>query len=396
MTRPWPTIIALWLLGVLAAAQLAKISTIAPLLQSRFDLSLPQIGLLISLLEVGGALLGFAAGLSLGRIGLRRCLLTGLILLTVSSLVEAMAPDVGALFVARGLEGIAYLLVVIAAPTAIAMVAGDRERSAALALWSSFFAIGVATGSTLTSLIVDRFGTVGGMGGWAALLALSTLVARRLPIGEMAGSKAQPRRMPARPAWLATMAFGLYTLFGCALTMLLPTYLIRIAGASVTQAGLVTSIASMSTLPGCILAVALTRRGPLRPMTTVLISAGMLIVTAVVVPAVFHAALARIGLISASAIAALMISGLVPPLIFARLPMLAGARDAGDPRIAIANGLLTQFGAGGALLGPPVGALLVDRWGWSSLGLALSAVVLAMLAVTLLAEAAASAQMGKC
>jgi predicted MFS family arabinose efflux permease len=105
MTRPWPTIIALWLLGVLAAAQLAKISIIAPLLQSRFGLSLPQTGLLISLLEVGGAMLGFVAGLALGRIGLRRCLLTGLILLTVSGLVEAMAPDIGALFVARALEG---------------------------------------------------------------------------------------------------------------------------------------------------------------------------------------------------------------------------------------------------------------------------------------------------
>jgi hypothetical protein len=54
-------------------------------------------------------------------------------------------------------------------------------------------------------------------------------------------------------------------LFGCALTLLLPTYLIRVAGASVTQAGLVTSIASMSTLPGCVLAVLLTRRGPCGP-----------------------------------------------------------------------------------------------------------------------------------
>jgi MFS family permease len=265
MTRPWPTIIALWLLGVLAAAQLAKISIIAPLLQSRFGLSLPQTGLLISLLEVGGAMLGFVAGLALGRIGLRRCLLTGLILLTVSGLVEAMAPDIGALFVARALEGIAYLLVVIAAPTAIAMVAGDRERGAALALWSSFFAIGVALGGALTSLTVDRLGTGGVMGGWAALLALAGLVAGRLPIRDVTTDKAQTRSMPRPAAWFATLAFGIYTFFGCALTLLLPTYLIRVAGASVTQAGLVTSIASMSTLPGCVLAVLLTRRGPCGP-----------------------------------------------------------------------------------------------------------------------------------
>jgi MFS family permease len=386
MTRPWPTIIALWLLGVLAAAQLAKISIIAPLLQARFGLSLPQMGLLISLLEVGGAMLGFVAGLALGRIGLRRCLLTGLILLTVSGLVEAMAPDIGALFVARGLEGVAYLLVVIAAPTAIAMVAGDRERGAALALWSSFFAIGVALGGALTSLAVDRIGTGGVMGGWAALLALAGLVAARLPIGDVATHAARTRSMPRSAAWFATLAFGIYTFFGCALTLLLPTYLIRVAGASVTQAGLVTSIASMSTLPGCVLAVLLTRRGSLRPGTTVMIAACMLVLTAAVVPAVFHAARGQMTSACVFAIIALMVSGLVPPLMFARLPMLAGAMRSGDPRIAIANGLLTQFGAGGALLGPPVGALLVERWGWGSLGHALSLAVLAMLLVTVLAE----------
>lgn len=387
MTRPWPTIIALWLLGVLAAAQLAKISIIAPLLQSRFGLSLPQMGLLISLLEVGGAMLGFVAGLSLDRIGLRRCLLTGLVLLTVSGLVEAMAPDVGALFVARALEGVAYLLVVIAAPTAIAMVAGDTERGAALALWSSFFAIGVALGGALTSLAVDHIGTGGVMGGWAALLALAGLVAHRLPIGDVVADKARARRMPRPAAWFATLAFGIYTFFGCALTLLLPTYLIRVAGASVTQAGLVTSVASMSTLPGCVLAVFLTRRGPLPSRMTVLIAVCMLVLTAVAVPAVFHAMPGRMMSACVFAIIALMVSGLVPPLMFARLPMLAGAHRVGDPRIAIANGLLTQFGAGGALLGPPVGALLVEHQGWSGLGHALSLAVLAMLLVTLLAEA---------
>ena len=75
MQRRWPTIIMLRLIGVLAAAQLAKISTFAPVLRTRFGLSLSQAGLLISLLEVGGGLLGFVAGLALVRIKNRRSLL---------------------------------------------------------------------------------------------------------------------------------------------------------------------------------------------------------------------------------------------------------------------------------------------------------------------------------
>lgn len=65
MQRRLPAIIFLCLTGVLATAQLAKFSTIAPLLRDRFDLSLPEAGLLISLLEVGGDLFGFVAGMAL-------------------------------------------------------------------------------------------------------------------------------------------------------------------------------------------------------------------------------------------------------------------------------------------------------------------------------------------
>jgi hypothetical protein len=62
MNSPWPRIITLWLLGVLAAAQFAKMSVIAPLMQAQGHLTLSQLGWLISLLEVGGGLFGFVAG----------------------------------------------------------------------------------------------------------------------------------------------------------------------------------------------------------------------------------------------------------------------------------------------------------------------------------------------
>jgi len=50
MHRSWPPILALWLLGILAAAQFAKMSVIAPILRTGFGLSLPQLGWLISLM----------------------------------------------------------------------------------------------------------------------------------------------------------------------------------------------------------------------------------------------------------------------------------------------------------------------------------------------------------
>jgi MFS family permease len=383
MVRRWSTIILLWLLGVLAAAQLAKMAAIAPLLRERFGLSLPETGLLISLLEVGGGLFGFAAGLALGRIGCRRSLLGGMILLAAMSAVEGIASATGLIFLARAIEGVGYLFVVIAAPTAIVAVASDADRPRALALWSCFVPVGVAAGGALTSIAAGWFDPGGVMLLWAALLGIATLAAFRVPLG---GGTRGPIVLPAPGAWMATFAFGLYTLFVCALTMLLPTFLIEERGATVAAAGMVTAIASLSALPASALAMIAARGGMLSARRLIMVATPCLISTALLAPFVFTDGGSGLFLTGTIAVLAIALSGLVSPMMFARLPVLAAAEGPHDPRIATANGLLTQFGAGGALIGPPLGGWVVGSWGWPALGLAIAAMAIAMLIATVWAE----------
>jgi MFS family permease len=383
MVRRWSTIVLLWLLGVLAAAQLAKMSTIAPLLRDRFALSLPETGLLISLLEVGGGLFGFAAGLALGRIGCRGSLLSGMILLAAMSVLEAIASAAGLLFAARAIEGIGYLLVVIAAPTAIVAVASDADRPRALALWSCFVPVGVAAGGAVTSVAAGLLAPSGVMLLWAGLLGVATLAAFRVPMG---GGSRGPIVLPAPGAWMATFAFGLYTLFVCALTMLLPTFLIEEHGATVGTAGLVTALASLSALPASAIAMVAARSGTPSSRRLIAVAMPSLIATALFAPFVFAGGRTDLIIAGTIAVLAIALSGLVSPMMFARLPVLAGAHAPQDPRIATANGLLTQFGAGGALIGPPLGGWVVRLWGWPALGLAIAAMAIAMLIATIWAE----------
>lgn len=381
MRRQWLSILFLWLIGVLAAAQLAKFSTIAPLLRDLFGLSLPEIGLLISLLEVGGGVFGFAAGLALGWITCRRALIGGVGILVAMSLLEAVTGSAGVLFAARAVEGIGYLLVVIAAPTLIAALADDRSRPRALALWSTFVPVGIAIGSAITGFTVTRIGTSGVMLLWAALLAVAMIPLTRLPVGNGAG---RAIRLPAPAAWISTLAFGVYTLFLCALTMLLPTFLVGERGAALDEAGLISSLASLSALPASGLAMLLIRRGHLSVGTFILIAILTLGATALLVPLGFIAThLLATGSI---VLLAVLVSGLVPPLMFARLPVLAGAETPDDPRIATANGLLTQFGAGGALVGPPLGGLIADGWGWTALGMTIAVLTMIMLGLLIVSE----------
>ncbi|MDE1917430.1 MAG: MFS transporter, partial [Sphingomonadales bacterium] len=231
MNRQWTPILLLWLLGLLAAAQFAKMSIIAPVLQGQWHLSLSQVGWLISLLEVGGGAFGFAAGLGVARIGIRRFLLGGLAILAITSALEALTPSITLFFAARAVEGLGYLFVVIAAPTAIAAIASDTSRPRALALWSTFVPLGIAVGAAVTGAVLPAIGLRGVLGLWAVLIVLGALGIARMPIE---ASSHHRIRLPRASAWFSTIGFGLYTVFISALTMLLPSFLIERAGASLS------------------------------------------------------------------------------------------------------------------------------------------------------------------
>jgi MFS transporter, CP family, cyanate transporter len=386
MTRSWTPILLLWLLGILAAAQFAKMSIIAPVLQGQLHLSLAQVGWLISLLEVGGGVFGFVAGLALGRLGIRRFLLAGLAILAATSLMEAATTSVVTLFAARAFEGVGYVLVVIAAPTAIAGIASDSQRPRALALWSTFVPVGIAAGAAVTGAVLSWVGVRAIMALWALPVVLGAAAIALLPIEASAHHRL---RLPRPSAWFATLGFGLYTVFISALTMLLPSFLIERSGAGLSGAALVAALASLAALPGTGAAMWAMRGGTMTARRSAILSAIALLATVPLILALYRAWAMGLAERGALAVLAVMVSGLVPPIVFARLPEQAGADTPHDPRIATANGLITQFGAGGALVGPPLGGLIVARWGWQALGLGAGGVLLAMLAMVLLAEALA-------
>ncbi|MDT8758785.1 MFS transporter [Sphingomonas psychrotolerans] len=380
-------ILILWLIGVLAAAQLAKIAVLAVKLAETFGLSIATTGLLISLLEIGGALFGLAAGVALGRIGARRSLAAGLAVLAATGVAEAYAATASALLAARAAEGLGYLLVVIAAPTLIAATASERDRAAALSLWSTFVAVGMAVGSVVTGVAFTTFGLRGALLLWSLFSALAMFAVLRLSAA--APSERQALVLPGGAAWIATFGFGLYTSFICALTMLFPSFLVEQARVSSSVAGIATGIVALASVPGAVVAIVLARLRCLDRKPTIAIVAGTLFAAAAAALQVFTTGSAPKSILWASAAWALWISfasGIASPIVFGRLPMLAGARSATDPRIALANGLITQFGAGGALLGPPVGGLVVMRWGWGGLGLLVAALALATLCALVAAE----------
>ncbi len=385
LTPAWGAILGYYGLGVLAAAQMGKLSALVPLIAAELDLSLTSAAAAVSLLELGGATLGAVAGLLAQRAGLKRTLLAGLACLAAGGAGGGLAQGALSLLAWRVLEAAGFLGVIVSAPVLIAAVAGPAA-GIALALWSSFVPVGLALGAWVwggaAAVLGWRSAVVGG-GVAVALagLASAALLARtpRLASAAAPGTGADRGRAAERSGgdadrgdrgraadrggsaavWCLAAAFGCCTLGEVGLLALLPSFLVGQAGTPPALAGHWTGVASIAAVAGSVVAALLLRRG-VEPRGPVLVG---VLAPALLCFGVFAGApsLARS---AGLAIVANAIWGLFFSLAFAALPAAAGSA-AGMVR---ANGLLAQFGAGGALIGPPLMAAAAERAGWPAAG----------------------------
>lgn len=400
-------ILLYYLCGVFAAAQLGKLAALSPPIARELQLGLAAMAALTSLLEVCGATLGGVAGRWLPRVGLRSSLSVAVLALAIGAAASAFAQDLVTLALARLVESLGYLAIVVAAPVLIARAAEGRRQAAAMALWSTFVPVGMAVGAWAYAWTAGAVGwrlaqalsVAGGLLLWVSLRAMAAgdAATRRAASATSATSAASARSCtsptspptpvapPAAPApppspgatgallWALVAAFGAYAVAEVGLLALLPSLLTQ-GGMPLATAGGWTAAAALANVPASAIgAWLLKRRGALSPAIAVAMA-----VSLGLSGLLFLAALRDGGQASTQALLAIAVnaaSGVFPSLVFALLPLAARAPE----RLTLASGRLTQFGASGALLGPPLMGAVVERWGWSTAGglaLALSALAI--------------------
>ena len=365
----WPAIVGYYLAGVLAAAQLGKMSALAPLIAADLGLSLTTVAVVVSLIEIGGATLGVVAGLLASRLGLVRSLFIGMVCLCAAGVGGGFAQGGAALLAWRVVEAAGYLGVVVTAPVLVARVAPPASLGAAMTLWSTFVPVGIAVGAWgfagAAAATHWRVALFCGAGIAVVVMIVCAWMHRRA--GHIDGAP-QPQaawrpaegRAPMRVSaatWQLSASFGCYALFEVGTLALLPLYLTSQAGASVAEAGRWAALAALATIAGSAAAALWMRHdGSPRGLigVSLLVPALLLFGVFVDAPPPAHAAWLAVVLNA--------VSGAYPAFAFARLPSAAGSAA----HLVRANGVFTQFGASGSLLGPPVMAWFVDRFGWSA------------------------------
>jgi len=371
----WPRIFVYYLCGVFAAAQLGKLAALAPLMSHDLHLGLAAMAALTSLLEVSGALLGGAAGRHLPRLGLHKGLAFAMFALALGAAAAALAQGVPLVTLARLCESLGYLVTVVAAPVLIATTAPPTRQAAAMTLWSTFVPVGMAVGAA-------AYAQAAGLSNWRWAQSLSVLVGLALGLGLLAmrrhadGPVAAPGNTAARertgaPLWLLVASFGVYALAEVGLLALMPSLLTR-AGLPIAEAGAWTAVAALANVPASLIGAGLMRRPAWVPRALVF----SLLLSGALYPLAFALGAPPLQLVLAAVLTNLA-SGVFASLVFALLPRVAGS----DERLSLASGRLTQFGASGALLGPPLIGSIVEHAGWPVAGvtcLVLSAIAAAL------------------
>ena len=339
-------IFLLWLCGLTAAAQFAKIAVPFELFRAQYSEAGPHIGWVLTLISAIGAVAGMSAGVVVNRFGCKPVLIFAMFLGGGLSIWQAELPGFSAMLFSRLLEGIAHLAIVVAAPTLIAEISPDRMRNMAMTLWSTFFGVAFALISWAGLPIIAAFG----LGPFFALhggvmICLGICLVVMLPRGQQSSQTdhtglhdflRQHVEAYSSPR-VAAPAFGwlCYTLTFVSLLALLPSLLPEGSRATIT---------GLMPLASIVVSVVLVPMLLMRMSGVAIVIAGFALAI-LVIAGVFLGAPP-----SAMGIALFGVLGLVQGASFVAIPQLNSTQK----DRALANGAMAQMGNIGNLLGTPI------------------------------------------
>lgn len=359
--------------GVAAALHVGKLSPALPALGASLGVTLVQAGFLLSLVQFAGMALGLAVGLSADTLGLKRSMVTGLLLLSLASLLGGWAQDAQTLLVLRALEGLGFLLVSMPAPSLIRHLVTPQRMSTMLGLWGAYMPLGTAAALLCGPMVIAWAGWAFW---WWLLAALSLLMAawvwQVVPSDHTrsrAGSPSARGRqgwierlqhtLSASGPWLVALSFAVYSGQWLAVIGFLPT-IYADAGITGGVSAVLTALVAGVNMVGNIASGRLLSRGVRPP---VLLYTGFCVMGAGTFLA-FAALPTGPGLRFVAVMLFSMVGGMIPGTLFSLAVRLAP----GEGTVSTTVGWMQQWASFGQFAGPPLVAWLASAaggWHWT-------------------------------
>ncbi len=144
--------------GIGASMQVGKVPPALGYVQRDLHLGLVVGAWVISMFSVVGATLGCLTGSIVDRIGPHRAATGGLFGIAAASLFGSFAASPGALLLSRALEGMAFVLAVVAIPSLLVASASESDRRFVPALWGMYMPTGMALSLATAQPVLHGYG----------------------------------------------------------------------------------------------------------------------------------------------------------------------------------------------------------------------------------------------
>lgn len=243
----WPAVITLYLCGCTLALHIGKLPVALPLLSAEFNMSLAQSGNLVAIYAVLIALFGLPIGIVVARLGYVTFAITGICLGMLGSFIGLLASSVAVLMLTRLLEGLGWIMAVVALPVLMSHLSTTKDTPVVLGLWGSFMSVGTGTMLLLAPTLQE-------IGGWrlpwivSGVLSLIGVIAATIvcvrhqqALGTKTNQQIQTRAvtehdLKQRNSIAAVLCFMCYSFQYVALTAYFPTMLVSESGVALSLA----------------------------------------------------------------------------------------------------------------------------------------------------------------
>ncbi len=369
------------LAGVAAALHVGKLSPALPVLSDTLGLSLVQAGFLLSLVQMAGMLAGVAVGLTADGLGLKRCMLVGLVLLSCAGAAAGWAQDATSLLLLRALEGAGFLLACVPAPGLIRRHVAPQRMSAAFGLWGAYMPFGTAAALLIGPLVLEvsswrvwywaLAGLSAGMAVWVwRLLPADPSKAAapgrlRAPVVDTDAWASRLRRtVTSRGPWLVALSFALYSGQWLAVIGFLPSVYAQ-GGSSVLAAAAPLAFVALVNMVGNIVSGRLLQRG-VAASVLLYVGFGAMALGALLAFADLgvHAQALDRGIRYTGVLVFSMVGGMIPGTLFSLAVVVAPD----EASVSTTVGWMQQWSALGQFSGPPLVAwvaAMAGGWHWT-------------------------------
>ncbi|MBW0120302.1 MFS transporter [Pseudonocardia oceani] len=325
-------------------------------LQADLDLDRWQVGLLVGAFFGATGLGSIVGGRIAERVGPRRAVVADQLVVALALVTAALLPHYAVLLGAAVVAGAGYALTNAGTSIAIAAALPPHRHGVALAVRTAGVPLLVAVSAVVAAGSAELVGWRAVLGGYAPLLLLvAALALAVLPgLAPAVVGRAGPAPLPRRFGWFPLAAFALIAGSQALFSWMVP-FLHEAGGVPLAAAGALTSTGSLAAIVGMVVLARRSDRAaaggrlPAIVVLCLLVAGGQLLLVAGI-PA--GPPLMVAGLLVAT-VAQLAAISLMHAAVIAAAPGAVG-RAAG---VTMAGYYL------GALAGPPLFGLLVDRTG---------------------------------